>query len=47
MIPCFDDTDTVDVVLDIAGKMADICLYCYVCDLIYRVSDVMNAVEVM
>ena len=43
----FDDTDTVDVVLDIVGQMADMKFYCHVCDVIYRVCDVMNAVDIM
>ena len=43
----FDDTDTVDVVSDIEGEMADITLCCHVFDVLYSMCDVMNAVDVM
>ena len=43
----FDDTDTVDVVLNIVGQMADIRFVLPAYDVIYRVCDVMNAVDVM
>ena len=36
-----------DVVIDIVGQMADIRFYFHVCDVIYRVCDVMNAVDVI
>ena len=36
-----------DVVSDIEGEMADITLCCHVCDVVYSVCDVMNAVDVM
>ena len=35
------------MVSDIEGEVADIILCCHVCDVIYRVCDVMNAVDVM
>ena len=36
-----------DVVSDIEGEMADITLCCHVCDVVYSVCDIMNAVDVM
>ena len=36
-----------DVVSDIEGEMADKLLFCHVCDVIYNVCDVMNAVDVI
>ena len=37
----FDDTDRVDAVLDIVGQIEDISFYCHVCDVIYRMCDVL------
>ena len=43
----FDDTDTVDVVSDIEGEMADITFVLSSVDVVYSVCDVMNSVDVM
>ena len=36
-----------DVVSDIVGEMADITFVFHVCDVVYSVCDVINAVDVM
>ena len=46
LYPGFDDTGTVDVVLDIVGQMADITFVLPLCNVIYSVCDVMNVVDV-
>ena len=47
LYPGFDDTDTVDVVLDIVGQMADITFALPLCYIIYWVYDVMSAVDII